>query len=110
MARYVENTFESNSIFDASGLISQEPSREGRLKYWTNELCAKHPQTFDFAVTVRFRTSLPMHILTLASWAAMEPFFMLAGYFNELCRQFFPLRWALSAFSPNSILADSERL
>lgn len=49
---YVENTLENNRIFDAKGLVSDEPSREGRLKYWTNELCAKRPQTFDFAITL----------------------------------------------------------
>lgn len=49
---YVENTLEKNHIFDAEGLVSQEPSREDRLKYWTNELCAKYPHTFDFAITV----------------------------------------------------------
>lgn len=51
-ARYVENTLEHNKKFDALGLVAHEPSREGRLKYWDNELCAKHPHTFDFAVTV----------------------------------------------------------
>lgn len=49
---YVENTLEHNKIFDASGLIATDPSREGRLKYWDNSLCATHPQTFDFAVTL----------------------------------------------------------
>ncbi|MCJ1407622.1 hypothetical protein MMC19_001693 [Ptychographa xylographoides] len=49
---YVENTLEHNHIFNASGLVSKEPSYEGRLKYWTEELCAKHPHTFDFVVTL----------------------------------------------------------
>lgn len=57
-ARYVENTLENNRKFDAKSLISQEPSREGRLKYWTNELCARHPHTFDFVVTVRLAVSM----------------------------------------------------
>lgn len=52
LTSYVENTLENNRTFDAEGLVSQEPSREGRLKYWTNELCMKYPHTFDFAVTV----------------------------------------------------------
>ena len=51
-ARYVENTLEHNKIFDAQGLLSADPSREGRLRYWDNDLCAKHPHTFDFAITV----------------------------------------------------------
>ena len=59
--RYVEKTLEKNHKFDAKGLLSQDPSREGRLKYWTNELCAKRPHTFDFVVTV----CTPDHPLTL---------------------------------------------
>lgn len=54
MTRYVENTLEHNKKFDAQGLLAQESSREGRLKYWDIELCAKHPHTFDFAVTVGY--------------------------------------------------------
>ncbi|KAL8662594.1 MAG: hypothetical protein Q9202_004552 [Teloschistes flavicans] len=49
---YVEDTLEDNSKFDAQGLISQDPSHEGRLKYWNNELCRKQPHLFDFAVTL----------------------------------------------------------
>ena len=49
---YVENTLEKNQKFNATGLISHEPSREGRLKYWTNEMAAKHPHTFDIVVTL----------------------------------------------------------
>ena len=53
-SRYVETTLEHNHKFDAKGILGQDPSREGRLKYWTNELCQKHPHTFDFVVTVLF--------------------------------------------------------
>ena len=42
-------------MFDAKGLLEKEPSYEGRLKYWNNELCRKHPQTFDFVLSVRSR-------------------------------------------------------
>ncbi|KAM0801298.1 NAD+ kinase [Usnea florida] len=49
---YVEDTLEHNHKFDAKSIISAEASREGRLKYWNNELCKKHPLTFDFAVTL----------------------------------------------------------
>ncbi|KAL8743710.1 MAG: hypothetical protein Q9190_003957 [Brigantiaea leucoxantha] len=49
---YVEDTLEHNRKFDAQGLVSKDPGSESRLKYWTNELCAKHPQTFDFAITL----------------------------------------------------------
>lgn len=50
--RYVENTLENNSTFDAKEIVARETHREGRLKYWNNELAAKHPHTFDFVVTV----------------------------------------------------------
>ncbi|KAA6408487.1 MAG: ATP-NAD kinase [Lasallia pustulata] len=49
---YVEKTLENNRKFDAKGLLSQDTSREGRLKYWTNELCAKRPHTFDVVLTL----------------------------------------------------------
>ena len=54
-ARYVEDTLATNRTFDAKGLVSDESSREGRLQFWNNELCAKHPHTFDFVVTVIHR-------------------------------------------------------
>lgn len=49
---YVENTLEKNPKFDAQGILVQDPSREGRLKYWTNKLAAKDPHTFDIVVTL----------------------------------------------------------
>jgi NAD+ kinase len=33
---YVENTLESNNLFDAKSLVADDPSFEGRLKYWNN--------------------------------------------------------------------------
>ena len=51
-SRYVEDTLEHNHKFDAKSIIAADKSREGRLKYWNNDLCKKHPLTFDFAVTV----------------------------------------------------------
>ena len=51
-SRYVEDTLEHNHKFDAKSIIATDSSREGRLKYWNNDLCKKHPLTFDFAVTV----------------------------------------------------------
>ena len=51
-SRYVEDTLEHNHKFDAKSIIAADTSREGRLKYWNNDLCKKHPLTFDFAVTV----------------------------------------------------------
>ena len=62
---YVEKTLEKNDKFDAEGLVSQDPSHNGRLKYWTNELCAQHPHTFDFVVTVGFLTLCSFYDLLL---------------------------------------------
>jgi len=50
--RYVEKTLETNHKFNAHGLVAEDPSYEGRLKYWTDDLCATRPHTFDFVVTV----------------------------------------------------------
>ncbi|ORY15308.1 ATP-NAD kinase-like domain-containing protein [Clohesyomyces aquaticus] len=47
---YVENTLGHNKIFDAEGLLNQNPSFRGRLKFWTNKLCAEKPQTFDIVL------------------------------------------------------------
>ncbi|KAK9466563.1 ATP-NAD kinase-like domain-containing protein [Lipomyces arxii] len=49
---YVENVLENDPQFDAHGLTSKDLSRSKRLKYWTNELCEKHPQMFDLVVTL----------------------------------------------------------
>jgi NAD+ kinase len=43
---YVEQTLEDNKIFDAASLLAKNPSYEGRIKFWTNRLCAQKPQTF----------------------------------------------------------------
>lgn len=51
-SRYVEDVLEHDEEFDAKNLLAGDASREGRLKYWTNELCRKHPQMFDFVVSV----------------------------------------------------------
>ena len=109
LASYVENTLEDNHIFDAKGLVSQEPSREGRLKFWTNELCMKHPHTFDFAVTVCWE-SQSHDLANRSSWEVMELFFTPAGCFKELYLRFSRLPLVLSAFLPNSIMLDFERL
>ena len=49
---YVEDTLEKNEKFDAPGILAQDPTAQGRLKYWTNELAAKHPHRFDFVVSL----------------------------------------------------------
>lgn len=49
---WVENILEHNEAFDAKGLLAEDPSYEGRLKYWNNAVTKKHPHTFDFVVTL----------------------------------------------------------
>ncbi|KAI9847655.1 MAG: hypothetical protein M1838_000801 [Thelocarpon superellum] len=49
---YVQKTLEDKKQFDAKGLLSEDASFAGRLRYWTHELCAKSPHTFDFVVTL----------------------------------------------------------
>jgi NAD+ kinase len=56
---YVEQTLEDNKTFDAAGLLEKDPSYKERLKYWTNELCAQKPQTFDIVLAVRFMSCFP---------------------------------------------------
>jgi len=50
--RYVERTFKDNKIFDTQGLLAKDPSFAGRLRFWTAELCAQKPETFDIVLTV----------------------------------------------------------
>ncbi|KAH7371285.1 ATP-NAD kinase-like domain-containing protein [Pyrenochaeta sp. MPI-SDFR-AT-0127] len=49
---YVENTLEDNKAFDAAGLLEKNPSYRGRLKFWTNEMCAQKPHTFDIVLAL----------------------------------------------------------
>jgi NAD+ kinase len=49
---YVEETLQNNKLFDAQGLLDSNPAYKGRLEFWTNELCAKKPQTFDIVLAV----------------------------------------------------------
>ncbi|KAI9787070.1 MAG: hypothetical protein M1835_002851 [Candelina submexicana] len=49
---YVEKTLENSRKFDAKGLLLEDESFQHRLKYWTVELCARHPHTFDFVITL----------------------------------------------------------
>lgn len=90
-ASYVENTLEHNNIFDAQALVSVDSSREGRLKYWDNDLCAKHPHTFDFAVTVRSYPLLRFKSDSCSS-EVMVPFSTQAGCSNGSSHQFYRYR------------------
>lgn len=49
---YVEHTLEENKKFDAEGLHAANSSFKGRLRYWTNEMCAEKPGTFDIVLAV----------------------------------------------------------
>ncbi|KAJ4355574.1 uncharacterized protein N0V89_003594 [Didymosphaeria variabile] len=49
---YVEETLEHNKLFDTKGLLERDSSFEGRLRFWTNELCHDKPQTFDIALAL----------------------------------------------------------
>lgn len=50
---YVENTMKENKVFNAAGLVAEDPESYGsRLKYWDNELAKRKPHTFDFVVTL----------------------------------------------------------
>ena len=49
---YVENTLEHNKTFDAPGILAEDLTYEGRLKYWDNDLAKRKPHTFDFVVTL----------------------------------------------------------
>lgn len=49
---YVEETLKDNKIFDNKGLLEKNPSYEGRLTFWTNELAKQKPQTFDIVLAL----------------------------------------------------------
>lgn len=49
---WVEDILEHNAIFDSQGLMAEDPSYEGRLRYWDNEVTKRRPQTFDFVITL----------------------------------------------------------
>ena len=49
---WVENTMENNRAFDAEGLLAKDPTWKHRLKYWTNELCAQKPHTFEICLAL----------------------------------------------------------
>ncbi|KJX95100.1 hypothetical protein TI39_contig4134g00032 [Zymoseptoria brevis] len=49
---WVEHTMKTSKSFDSASLIAQDSSYESRLKYWTNELCAKKPHQFDICLAL----------------------------------------------------------
>ncbi|KAK5704064.1 hypothetical protein LTR97_003077 [Elasticomyces elasticus] len=49
---WVEETMRNSPIFNAKGLLEQDDSYKDRLRYWTNELCAKKPHTFEICIAL----------------------------------------------------------
>lgn len=49
---YVDSKFKDTPEFDAEGLFSLYPNYRPRLHWWTAELCAQKPHTFDFVMTL----------------------------------------------------------
>ncbi|KAL9109847.1 MAG: hypothetical protein Q9227_005550 [Pyrenula ochraceoflavens] len=49
---YVEDTLKDNEYFDVKSLLAEDPSYEGRLKYWDEKIARRHPHTFDFVITL----------------------------------------------------------
>ncbi|TKA69820.1 hypothetical protein B0A55_07508, partial [Friedmanniomyces simplex] len=49
---WVEETMRDNAVFNAKGLLDHDPSYKDRLRYWTNELCAKKPHTFEICIAL----------------------------------------------------------
>lgn len=47
---YVEETMKDNKSFNAAEILKVNPTFEGRLKYWNNELAKNRPHTFDFCI------------------------------------------------------------
>lgn len=49
---YVERRMETHPDFGALQLLQEEPSAEGRLKYWDPKLAQEQPHLFDFVITL----------------------------------------------------------
>jgi NAD+ kinase len=49
---YVERRLEAHPDFGALQLLQDEPSAEGRLKYWDPKLAQEQPHLFDFVITL----------------------------------------------------------
>lgn len=48
---YVDQNIRESKEFDAASILA-DPCFENRLRYWTPEMCVKHPHTFDFVITL----------------------------------------------------------
>lgn len=49
---YVDQAMKTHRGFNAEGLLKEEPSAGGRLKYWDEQLVHDYPHTFDLAITL----------------------------------------------------------
>jgi NAD+ kinase len=49
---YVQDVMSERPEFSDKKLRSEIGKDAGRLKFWTNQMCSRHPQLFDFAITV----------------------------------------------------------
>ncbi|KAI9928186.1 hypothetical protein MW887_002219 [Aspergillus wentii] len=49
---YVEKRLETHPDFAAKQLLEEEPTREGRLRYWDTKLAMEKPHLFDFVITL----------------------------------------------------------
>lgn len=49
---YVEDNLKDHPNFNEKGILDEEPSATGRLKYWDVKLAVERPQLFDFVVTL----------------------------------------------------------
>lgn len=49
---YVDEKLKSSKRFKYDRIVESHPMTKEKLKFWTPELCALHPKTFDFIITV----------------------------------------------------------
>lgn len=49
---YVEKRLETEPRFGASTLLAEEPSAEGRLRFWDTQFVKEHAHQVDFAITL----------------------------------------------------------
>ncbi|KAF3293649.1 NAD(+) kinase, variant 2 [Orbilia oligospora] len=49
---YVDKKLKVSRRFDADGLIRENPELNGKLQYWTPDMCYSSPDTFDLVLTL----------------------------------------------------------
>lgn len=103
---YVEETLEHNKLFDTKSLL-QKDSFEGRLKFWTTELCHDKPQTFDIALAVSSPHLSRSPTANHPSSAATAPSSTHPGSSSASYPPSSPSPSAPSASSPNSTTSNT---